>query len=187
MSPETENPIVNRYARSLYEVSISIKMEADVLRQMQSVKKYVLAVENYKKALKKDSLLRECGLEFVSKLKKELKPSPEVSAFLDLLHKNKRLTMIVEICDAYISLADKENSRATILVTYAKKFPKTEEKKLVDNMREILGRRVLCITQRDQTLVDGIKIQYRSKILDYSIKSRLDHLCNAITGSTHEN
>jgi F-type H+-transporting ATPase subunit delta len=187
LSPSAGNSVVSRYARSLYEVSVSLKKEAKVLRQMQSVKEHVLAMESYKKTLKKDSLLPECGLEFVDKLSKKLKLSPEVSAFLHLLHKNKRLTMIIEICDAYISLADKENSKEAICVTYAKRFSKTEEKKLVQDMEEVLGRRVLCVTQKDPALIGGAKIQYRSKILDYSLKSKLDRLCGAITRSIHEN
>jgi ATP synthase F1 delta subunit len=122
----------------------------------------------------------------VNRLKKELKLSPEVSAFLDLLRKNKRLTMIIEMCNAYISLADKENSKEIILVTYAKKFPKNDEKKLLQSI-EALGRQMLCVTRKDPALIAGVKIQYRSKILDYSIKSKLDRLCNAITGNVHEN
>ncbi|MDR1375628.1 MAG: ATP synthase F1 subunit delta [Holosporaceae bacterium] len=176
------NSLVGRYARSLHDVSVSLKIEQEILNQIRSLKEYVLAMENHKKILKKNSLLLECGLEFINRLKRDLKLSLEVSTFLGLLHKNKRLTTLIKICEAYIFLTDKENSRETILVVYAKKFPKLDERRLISNMEEILGRRVQCVTQKDPTLIEGIKVRYHSKILDCSIKSKLNRLCNAIVG-----
>ncbi|MDR2158285.1 MAG: ATP synthase F1 subunit delta [Holosporaceae bacterium] len=182
-----ENSVVNRYIKSLYEVSMSLGIEKIVLTQMKSIKDYVAVIDNYEKYLKKFSLMTKSGENFISMLKDELNLSKEVGNFLDLLLKNHRLSLLMEICDAYLSFVDKIKGKKIFYITYAKGFSKSDEKRLAGDLRAVFGGEIECVSVQDPLLVGGIKIQFRSKILDYSVKSRLARLSSAIRGDNYEN
>jgi len=181
------NFVINRYVKSLYEVAISREIGARILVELDLIKKYISEIEDYKKFLKRISLLTKNGENFISQLADDLKLSKEMSNFLALLLKNGRLSIIVEICDCYVEFTNKIRGRKIFYVTYAKTFPKTEEKKLIGNLREVFGGEIECVSSRDPSLLGGIKVQFRSKILDYSVKSRLARLHRALRGDAYEN
>jgi F-type H+-transporting ATPase subunit delta len=182
-----ENPIVSKYVRSLYEISVTLGMEERTSRQLESIRDCILSLDDHEKYLTKISLISKLGEGFVSLLKKELKLSKEVGNFLSLLLKNKRLPLLPSICDGYFSFVDKVNGRKVFFVTYAKTFTKTAEKQLISNLQEVFGGKIECIASKDPSLIDGIKIRFRSKILDYSMKSKLMRLKCAIRGENYEN
>jgi ATP synthase F1 delta subunit len=182
-----ENSIVERYSKSLYDVSISLGIEKIVLKQLKSVKDCVLAIDNREKYLKRISLISELGEKFVSQLKDELKLSKEVGNFVALLAKNKRLPLIVDICDGYLSLVDRIEGKKVFYVAYATTFTKTDEKNLVDDLSKVFEGKIKCVTSKDPSLIGGLKVRFRSKILDYSVKSKLERLGRAIRGDGYEN
>ncbi|MDR2766520.1 MAG: ATP synthase F1 subunit delta [Holosporaceae bacterium] len=174
--------VVRRYVKSLHEVAVSAGVEAEVLAQMKKLKEFVGAIGSYGGVLKRASLMFDFGMKFISRLKTELNLSKEVSAFLDLLRKNKRLPLLVNMCDCYVAMADGVNRRKIVRVAYGKSFSVAAEKKLKTNLEKIFGAPVECRLRKDPSLLDGVKIQHRSKVLDYSLKSKLNRLRNAIGG-----
>ncbi|MDR1982943.1 MAG: ATP synthase F1 subunit delta [Holosporaceae bacterium] len=182
-----ENPIVNRYVKSLYEISVSSGIEKIVHKQLELIKNCILAIDGHEKFLKKIFLITELGEAFISQLKDGLKLSPEISNFLKLLLKNKRLPLIIDICNRYFSFVDDIRGKKKFYIAYAKGFSKSDEKQLEDDLRDAFGGEIECISNKDLSLIGGIKIQFRSKILDYSIKSRLAQLRCAIIGGNYEN
>ncbi|MDR2107041.1 MAG: ATP synthase F1 subunit delta [Holosporaceae bacterium] len=181
------NPIVNRYVKSLYEVSYAAGIGKVVSDQIKAVKDFVLALEDYEKLLKRTCVMKEIGENFISRLNRELNPPKEVGNFIALLLKNKRLPLIVEICDAYARLVDKIEGKKIFRVTGAEALSKSEEKRLKVSLRGVFGGEIECITDVDPSLIGGMKIQFHSKILDYSVKSRLARLRRAVRGESHEN
>jgi F-type H+-transporting ATPase subunit delta len=168
--------------KSLYEVSVSAGIESVVLAQIKKLREFVTAGEDYNGILKKASLMFDYGVKFIADLKTHLNLSNEVAAFVNLLRKNKRLPRLVDMCDGYISVADAANRKKVVRVSYGKSFSETNREKLTEDLEKVFNAQVECRIEKDPTLVDGIKIQYRSKILDCSLKSRLNRLRNAIGG-----
>jgi F0F1-type ATP synthase delta subunit len=72
-------------------------------------------------------------------------------------------------------------------VTVTKNSSDLHVKKLKDNLQEVFGGSIECIMNEDQSLIGGLKIQYRSKILDYSVKSRLRRLHSAMRKENYGN
>ncbi|MDR2723965.1 MAG: ATP synthase F1 subunit delta [Holosporaceae bacterium] len=180
------NSIVNKYVKSLYEVSVSYGIEKIVVAQLKSLKNCVLSLDNHEKILEKFSLVPKYGEDFIEQLKVELKLLKEVGNFLALLLKNKRLSLIVEICDAYFLFIDTIKGKKIFFITHAAEFSAADKKQLIGNFCKVFGGKIECISRKDLSLIGGIKIQFRSKILDYSIKSRLARLRQAIKGGSYE-
>ena len=179
--------VVSRYVKSLYEVAVSSKKEKEICSQLSSVKEALAQIDNFESFIKKASLISSFGLKFIDELVKTLKLSAEVENFLKLLLKNRRFALISEICSCYEKYVSNVNGEKVFYVTYAKSFTKRDEAKLLDSLKGMFGSNVKCIAKKDESLIDGMTVQYRSKILDYSVKSRLERLHNAIRGDNYEN
>jgi F-type H+-transporting ATPase subunit delta len=133
------------------------------------------------------SLLPQEGERFIEFLKTNLKLSAHVVNFLDLLLHNERFGMIIDICDAYFSLLAKMSGKKFFLLTFAKKVPESIIEDFSLSLVDIFGGEVECIVNEDPSLIDGVKLQYRSRVLDYSLKSRLRRLHGAIRRENYEN
>ncbi len=182
-----ENSVVNRYIRSIYAVAAKTNIEREVDHQLSLVKECIVRISNYKKLLKRASFLPEQGEALVDFLKTNLELLTEVSNFLDLLLKNNRINIIVDICEAYSAYLDKLDGKKLIYLTIAKEPTQTQMNKLMEDLKSVFGQKIECVTKVDPSLRDGFKLQHQSKVLDYSLKSRLKRLRNAIRRESYEN
>lgn len=184
---EARNTVVDKYVSSLYEVAAKTKCERKVREQLALIKDIIVSMDRYRKLLKRISFLFEEGLKFVDFLKRNLELSTEVSNFLSLLLHKNRFGMIIEICDAYAAYIDKLDGKKLIYLTLAKEQTKTSINDLLKNLKPIFGDKIECVTRIDPAIKDGFKLQYQSKILDYSLKSKLRRLRTAIRRDSYEN
>lgn len=139
-----------------------------------------------------------------------LKETPDLQAFLDnptISPKNKK-TVIQEIfqgriCDELLNLLyillDKRRTRnlTSIIKTYKKLMDKehgvsvgkifsvqplsdTRLKEFEEETSKLLKCRVSLVNEMDQSLIGGVKIFVEGKVLDASLKTRLQDLGNSI-------
>lgn len=182
------NIVVSRYVEALYDASLeSDAGAAGVAEQIAFIKTAVMFIPNYRKFLKKMSFFAEDGLKFVKFLKENLDLCAEVANFLDLLLANDRFHMIVDICDAYAAHLDKLSGKRRVYLTLAKEQSESALEELMDKVRETFGEQTECVTRLDPALKGGFTLQYQSKVLDYSLASKLRRLKSAIRGEGYEN
>ncbi len=180
------NSVVHRYVKSLYEVSVMMNCEKNFLEQIKNIGNFINKLEDSEKILKRLSLLSKNGFDFVQEMINELSLSKEIGNFLKLLLKNKRFELLPEICIAYENFIDSIHGKKTFYITYAKNFDKKMKKDLEEKLKSIFTGDLEFIFNADNALIDGFKIQYHSKVLDYSMKSKLVRLGNAIRGDIYE-
>ncbi|GHU17518.1 hypothetical protein FACS189472_04540 [Alphaproteobacteria bacterium] len=182
-----DNSFVNKYVRSLHSVAVEAGIGMEVSSQLNEIKKVVLSFDNHKKFLKRITLLKSEGAKFINALKIDLGLSETVGNFLDVLESNNRLFMILDICNAYEAHLDTVSGKKRIYLTFANAASESEQEKIKRDLAEVFGKKVEYDVQFDPSLIDGFKIQYRSKILDYSALSKIRRLRNAIRRGSDEN
>jgi F-type H+-transporting ATPase subunit delta len=181
------NSVTNRYVKSLYNIAAKSGLERDIAKELYSIKSYILSIKNYEKFLKRISLLSEDGIKFVESVKMKLKLSKYMSNFMDLLLHNKRLDVILDICAAYEAFLNQIDNKKFFYLTFAKEISDSLVKQFTEYLEKSFGGKVECIVKHDSSLIDGVKVQYRSRILDYSLKSRLKRLHCVIRSGSYEN
>lgn len=180
------NSVTNRYVRSLYNIAAKSGLERDIAKELYSIKSYILNINGYEKFLKRISLLSEDGIRFVKSIKVKLNLSEYMSNFMDLLLHNKRLDMILDICAAYEAFLDKIDNKKFFYLTFAKDISDSLVKQFTEYLEKAFGGKAECIVNHDQSLIEGVKVQYRSRILDYSLKSRIKRLHCVIRSGSYE-
>jgi F-type H+-transporting ATPase subunit delta len=69
-------------------------------------------------------------------------------------------------------------------VTYANDFSEKTRNELSQHLRELVGGTIEFVVRQDKSLIGGLQIRYGSKILDYSVKSKLNRLKRSICGES---
>ncbi len=172
--------VVDRYVKALYEVSVG--RESEFVQQVRAVREAIESLDNREGILRRFSLLVEDGRAFVDTLVSELELLPEVGNFLKLVLSNKRFSIILDICAAFEKFCDHMNDKKVFYVTYAKDFSEKSKTQLAQYLQEMIGGTIEFVTRQDKSLIGGLQIRYGSKILDYSMKSKLDRLKKSIRG-----
>ena len=172
--------VINRYVKAFYEVSAG--RESEFLKQIKMVREALESLEDRDEIFKRFSILPKDGQVLVDTLASELEMLPEISNFLKLVLSNKRFSEILDICEAYEKFYNQMNDKKVFYVTYAKNFSQNTKAELLKHLQELFGGTVDFVTHQDNSLIDGCQIRYGSKILDYSMKSKLDRLKRSMKG-----
>ena len=122
------------------------------------------------------------GEIFVNTLISELELFKEIGNFLKLILYNKRFTMILDFCEAFEKLYKKMNDSNVFYITYAKEFTEKNRSELTQYLQELVDGNIEFIVRKDESLIGGLQIRYGAKLLDYSVKSKLDRLKKALKG-----
>ena len=181
------NSVISKYVRALYDVAKSEGIEKNVLEQIKSIKTYIAETKNNEEILKRASLIKNFGVEFVELLIKQLNLSTELQNLLNLLRINKRLLFIVDLCDGYIKFSEDIDGKKRFFVTTVEPISDLRKKELSDMLQDTFGGKIELNLREDPSIIGGIIVQYRSKILDYSVKSRIARLHDAIRRENYEN
>ncbi|MDR3179818.1 MAG: ATP synthase F1 subunit delta [Holosporaceae bacterium] len=182
-----DSSLVNKYVRSLYAVAVDLKMEQEVLRQLNELKEVIFSIGGFRKFLKKMTFLKCDGALLVQLLKAELDLTEVVVNFLETLRENGRLFMLIDICEAYEVQLNEISGKRRLHLTFARDTSEQEKQAIKKDLAEVFGEKTEYDIQYDSSLIDGFKIQYRSKILDYSALSRIKRLRSAIRRENDEN
>lgn len=181
------DPVIDRYVRALYSVSIDLGQEKQFLEQIETIYRFISEMENSEKMLKRFSLLIDEGIAFVDCLAEKLNLLPEAKNFLKVILKNKRFSEISNICKTYISFVDKQlHDKKIFYINHAGNFSKKNKVELTEELNKLFSGGIECVMKKDESLIDGIQIRYRSKVLDYSVKSKLNRLDRAMRGDRYE-
>lgn len=175
-----DNVVINRYVKALFEVSVG--READFLKQIRAIRVAIKSLKESKKLLKRLSLIIKDGEIFIDTLVSELELFDEVGNFLKLILYNKRFNMILAFCDAYEKLCNQMNNKKIFYVTYAREFSEKSKAELLQHLQELVKGDIEFVVRKDPSLIGGLQVRYGSKVLDYSVKSKLDRLKKSLKG-----
>ena len=105
---------------------------------------------------------------------------PAIVNFLETLLERHRMPVIFRIRDAYGRLWDSENKLLPVEVTSAVDLDEATVKSIGERIGEQTGQRVELTSRVDPEILGGIVLQVGNKVLDASIRSRLEKLRKSV-------
>lgn len=97
-----------------------------------------------------------------------------------LLLENQRLELVPEITQLYEERKAAAQGSLEILISSPYAVNKTQEKRLAEALAAKLGKKVIISTQKDPSLIGGVKIQAGDLVIDDSLKNRLSRLATEL-------
>ncbi len=105
--------------------------------------------------------------------------------FVRLLLENGRLEVVPQIYELYEKLRRQYEQQVEVEVTSARPLTKREQQQIASALKKRLGRKVQPIFQEDPELIGGLVIRYGDRVIDGSVRGRLEELKRQLLRSAH--
>jgi len=102
--------------------------------------------------------------------------------FLGVLAANRRLVALELIIQAFEKLVADHRGEVSANVVSAAKLTKTQMTALQKNLKSAIGSDVMIDQVVDESLLGGLKVKVGSRMIDSSLKTKLDNLAIAMKG-----
>ncbi len=99
---------------------------------------------------------------------------------LGLLASNRRLFVLPQLLGQLSAMIAEDKGEVTAEVTSAKALTKAQSDKLAAQLKETVGKTVTLKTAVDESLIGGLIVKVGSKMIDTTVKSKLDALQNTM-------
>ena len=168
-----------RYARALLKSATDAKIEQQVYAEMQQIAKSYIEVPQLRSTIDNPMLSKDKKQALLLTAAGQ-KPSDLMKAFISLVLKEDRESVMQFIANSYVTLyRQQKNVIRGRLITAAAVSPATEQK-----MREMVESKtngtVEFETEVNPDIIGGFILEYDSYRMDASVKSQLNSILNTL-------
>ena len=176
--------LTNRYAKALYELAAEKKIVSKIVKDFQEIKTLLENNDMLMNMIKSPAISKADKLSSISAVLKSMKVDKLTIKFCGTLAANGRLNYLKQIQDVFISLVSKTNGEVQAEVTSSAKLDKDQQKKVETAISEATGVKKISLSLKvDETLIAGLIVKIGSKMIDSSIKTKLNRLEIAMRGT----
>ena len=109
-----------------------------------------------------------------------MKLSPMVANTLGLMAQKRRLFVLPQLLGALRDLIAEDKGEVTAEVTAAKAMTKAQQDKLAKALKATTGKDVIIQLAVDETLIGGLVVKIGSRMIDTSVRAKLNALHNSM-------
>jgi F-type H+-transporting ATPase subunit delta len=172
--------IAERYATAIFEIAQDNKS----LDGLESGIKDLMAVladsEDFRTLIRSPLISRADQASAIAAIAKKMKLAPVLSNALVLMAEKRRLFVLPQLVAALRTQLAEHRGEVTADVTSAKALTKAQTEKLAATLTARVGKTVTINATVDESLIGGLVVKVGSKMIDTSIRSRLNSLQNAM-------
>jgi F-type H+-transporting ATPase subunit delta len=174
--------LAERYARALFELADEGRTLDQVAADLKSVAAMLAASADLRRAVRSPVIDRASQGRAIAAIAAAAQLSPLTRNFLGLLAKNRRLFALPEMIDGFLANLAERRGEVTAQVISAAPLSAAQSQALQEALRKSAGAK-LAIDQRiDPSLLGGLVVRLGSRMIDASLKSKLNRLQLAMKG-----
>nr|WP_253196122.1 F0F1 ATP synthase subunit delta [Roseovarius sp. PS-C2] len=172
--------IAERYATAIFEIA----KESESLPKLESNIADLAAAldssEELREVIASPVLSRAGQGKVMAALAKKMKLEPAMGNGLAVMAGKRRLFVLPQLLTRLSDMIAEDKGEVTAQVTSAKALTKTQADKLAKTLKARVGKDVKINATVDESLIGGLVVKVGSKMIDTSIRSRLNSLQNAM-------
>ncbi len=176
MKKDSKNKIAASYADAMYEAARAAKAQAEVLADVETLKKALQDDSQIVKMLANPLWKTEAKKEAVSEIGKHFGFSTVTVNSLRVAADNNRLNLLPEILARYTSLFYAANNIAEVSVTSAARLKAEQDGRLKQALEKWLQKKVVIKYTIKPEILGGLLIECGSMMFDDSVKGKLEKL-----------
>jgi F-type H+-transporting ATPase subunit delta len=175
--------IAERYGLALYELADEAKSLDEVASDLESLKALIAESDDLTK------LLRSPVIDLVEKTKaintilEKGGANALTRRFVGVVAENNRLFVLAEMITAYLAELSQRRGEITAEVTSARALNDEQLQQLTESLRAKLGGKVAVEPNVDPSLIGGLVVRVGSRMIDASLKTKLQRLQSAMKGA----
>ena len=173
--------VARRYARALFELASGSKDLDDVLQGMSNVRHALSAAPDLRPLLINPMVRPEDKQKLVS----AVTSNRLILKFIDLLARRKRLDLLETINDLLVEMADAQKGLRRAFVKSAQPLTDEQKRSVEAGLAKAAGGTVVGRFEVDPNILGGVWAQIGDKLLDASLRGRLDSMRHALLHSAN--
>lgn len=172
--------IAQRYATAVFELAKEAKKVKAVETDLNALHDAMSTSDDFRALIHSPIYTRDQQAAAVKALSKKMKLSPIVGNTLSLMASKRRLFVLPQLVQTLRDIIADDKGEVTADVTSAKALTKTQADKLAASLKKTTGKTVTLHQTVDESLIGGLIVKVGSKMIDTSIRSKLNSLQNVM-------
>jgi F-type H+-transporting ATPase subunit delta len=168
--------LAERYAAALFHLADERRLLDEVASDLRELRAMLAASGDFLRLIRSPVLSREQQGKAIEIIAERAALSLLVRNFLAVVAANRRLFAVAAIIEAFLAELAARRGEVTAQVTAAQPLSEAQREALNEQLRRSIGSGVSVDVRVDPTLIGGIVVQLGSRMVDASIKSKLQRL-----------
>lgn len=175
--------IARRYATAFFELAQGNL--AQITEDMQKLQKVVATSDDFATFLDNTSLKRTEQSKAILAIAKHLQLSPVTENLLGTLAEKRRLPVLAAVIAEVQKLIAEKNGEITATVVAAQALDQSQLNEIAAGLKKATGKNVRINLEIDTEIMGGLVIRVGSKLIDSSVRTKLERLHRALKNSTN--
>ena len=172
--------IAARYATAVFGLAKESKEVVTLEADISALEAVLADSADFNALIQSPIYSRDQQAAAVGAIAKKMGLSPMMNDALALMASKRRLFVLPQLVAALRGLIAEDKGEVTAEVTSAKALTKAQSDKLAKTLKTSFGKTVIIKATVDESLIGGLVVKVGSKMIDTSIRSRLNSLQNAM-------
>jgi F-type H+-transporting ATPase subunit delta len=165
-----------RYAAALFDLADERRMLDEIASDLRQLRAMLQASGDFVRLIRSPILSRDQQAKAVGVVAEHAGLSPLVRDFLAVVARNRRLFAVPAIIEAFLAKLAARRGEVNAQVTAAQALNEAQLGALNEQLRRSIGSRVSVDVRIDPGLIGGMIVKVGSRMVDGSIKSKLQRL-----------
>jgi len=176
MPKASRHILAARYAKALFALAVEKKAAEAVITDLESLSVGFEEGEGLSLLAKNPLLSRKQAEKIVVQALQKARSHELVIAFVKTLACNRRLGLLPYITQAFAHLLQEKKDIIDVQVITATELSKKQKDEITKVLTKALGKKIVLQEKIDSTLLGGAVFGIGSKMLDGSLKGRIERM-----------
>jgi F-type H+-transporting ATPase subunit delta len=168
--------LAERYAAALFDLADERRMLDEVATNLRELRAMLQASGDFLRLIRSPILSRDQQAKAIGMVAERAGLSPLVRDFLAVVGRNRRLFAVPAMIEAFLAKLAARRGEVTAEVFAAQPLSEAQLAVLNEQLRRSIGSRVSVDVRVDPGLIGGLVVKLGSRMVDGSIKSKLQRL-----------
>jgi F-type H+-transporting ATPase subunit delta len=181
-SGTAEGGLAGRYANALFELAQDQKSVDAVSADLASLRRALESSPDLTRLVRSPVFSAQDHARALKAILEKMGANALTAKFVLLLAEKRRLFVLIQIIAAYEHLVAKSRGETEAEVTAARALSDSEISELKSVLKSRLGKEPRLHAKIDPTLLGGLVVKVGSRMIDSSLRTKLDGLRAAMKG-----
>ena len=177
--------VAERYARALFEIARALHRDEEIEAELDHLSTALKGDQGLEKFFANPSLTVQEKLNFLQKIYQERREEfyETLLDFFTVLFEKNRFTLIHEITADFKRIADEAKGRGIAEIRSAAPLDPARQSLVVNRLEQIAGYKITVKKEVDPSLIGGVVVKIKNKIIDGSVKFKIDAIKKELTAN----
>jgi F-type H+-transporting ATPase subunit delta len=174
--------LADRYAAALFDLADERRALDEVANDLRQLRTMIGESPELRRLVRSPVLSRVEQGRAIAALAQQAGLSEITRNFLGLVAQNRRLFAVPDMIEAFLAKLAERRGEVTAQVTAAQELTPAQSAALQEQLRKAVGSKVAVEVKVDPALLGGMVVKVGSRMVDASLKSKLQRLQIAMKG-----